>query len=379
MIHSIDDIKQNISKNDRIVVLYSGGLDGTYLLAYLKELGYTKIVALHIDICGEGYVNIESRLKALEIDYVLLDKVSEFIQSFVFKAINAKALYNGIYPISASLSRPLISKSVVEFVSKNYTEPPILLHTSNSTQNSLRRFNNSLKDLGYSGNYGTPFENTHTSRIEKLTFLLERGIAFDLKVSSEDTNVWCREFEYGEFDNIENIDIPIDAYLWTRPLASQPENIKVKFKNGVPIELNNKVLNAKELVISIRNIVGKFGIGRYVGLEEISTGQRVLEIRESPSATILIDAFRLLEMATFNYDTISEKTKLEYDWTKEASEGKWFSSNFTNIDSKISKIANLINGTVTFKLIENSYFPISVISQTPNYIINRDEFELRQS
>src|ERR1043165_6232151 len=136
MVRSLDDIYGDIKKNEPIIVLYSGGLDGTYLLCKLKEEGYTNLLALHIDIEGTySFSQIHGRLKSLRISSDILPLADEFIKNYVSNSIYAQARYLGGHPLSASLSRPLIAQKAIEYISRKKIKNATLLHTSNSSQN----------------------------------------------------------------------------------------------------------------------------------------------------------------------------------------------------------------------------------------------------
>ena len=377
MLHSLNDIYSSIRKNDLIVVLYSGGLDGTYLLSKLKEEGYTNLLALHIDIEDTySFSKIHKRLKDLKIKYQILPLTNEFVENYILNSIYSQAKYLGGHPLSASLSRPLIAQKAIEYLNSKQTKVGALLHTSNSSQNSLRRFNTAIKNLNYEHPFGSPFEKSHLSREEKLKYLQRKNIALDLHTHSEDSNIWCREFEYGNFDNIENIEIPEHYFLWTKKNNNQPnELITLQFKQGRPISINNEQLSLKEIIIKTRSIVGKYGIGRFIGLEEIQTGEKVLEIRETPSASILLTAYKNLELATISSETARVKNNIEQVWVREASEGRWFSELRNACDSFCKQISLQVTGSVTFKLFENNFQLTSLKADRPNYITNRDFFE----
>jgi len=378
MIRSFTDILQQVKKTDPILLLYSGGLDGTYLIARLKEEGYKNLVAFHANI--EGGADTETvvrRAEALDIKLLIPDLTDEFVSDYVLSAIYCHAKYLCGHPLSASLSRPLIAKHAAAIGER--LSAGALLHTSNSSQNSLRRFNQSLADLRYKGLFGSPFEQTHVSRLDKLAFLADRNMAFNLQAYSEDCNIWCREFEYGDYDNVEAIHIPEDAYVWTRKSSNlETENVTIGFSKGLPVSLNGDRLAPVTIILSIRRIAGKYGIGRVTSLEEIATGEKVLEVRETPAAILLMDAYRNLELATIAAGASRVKIGIEQVWVNEASEGRWFGALRNACEQFCHSIASSVSGSVSYLLSENNFQLVSVKSDYPNYISNRDSFESRQ-
>lgn len=375
MIRSIPDILQQVEKTAPVLLLYSGGLDGTYLIARLKEEGYENLVAFHANIEGGADTEmIIKRAQALNIELLIPDLTEEFVSDYVLSAIYCHAKYLCGHPLSASLSRPLIARHAAAIGER--LSAGVLLHTSNSSQNSLRRFNQSLTDLRYKGLFGSPFEQTHVSRPDKLAFLADRNLAFNLQAHSEDCNIWCREFEYGDFDDVEAIHIPEDAYVWTRKGPDlKTESITIGFAKGLPVSLNGEVLTPTAMLVSIRRIAGKFGIGRVSSLEEIASGEKVLETRETPAAILLMDAYRNLELATIASGASRVKMGIEQVWVNEASEGRWFGALRNACEQFCLSVAIRVSGTVSYVLAENNFQLVSVKADAPNYISNRDSFE----
>jgi len=236
-----------------------------------------------------------------------------------------------------------------------------------------------VTDLRYKGLFGSPFEQTHVSRMDKLAFLADRNMAFNLHAYSEDCNIWCREFEYGDFDDVEAIHIPEDAYMWTRKCSNlKTESITIGFAKGLPVSLDGEQLAPAAIILSIRRIAGKYGIGRVTSLEEIGTGEKVLEVRETPAAILLMDAYRNLELATISAEASRVKLGIEQVWVNEASEGRWFGALRNACENFCHSIASCVSGTVSYKLYENNFQLVSVKSDAPNYISNRDSFESGQ-
>ncbi len=361
-------------KNEKIVLLYSGGLDGTYLLAKLRERNFKHVYALTIDIGGEN--NIKQILDYVErfgYHSFIANKREEFVDEYVKYAIKAKGLFFGRYPISASLSRPLTAKEAVN--QSNILDSSVILHTANCTQNSMRRFNNALRLLKYDGHYGSPFHSLNVSRKEKIQYLEGKGLKCLFNTHSTDVNIWCREFESGNFENPEYIDIPESMYEWTK--VTNPNNfteLKIEFSNGVPVRVDDKLMNLENIILYLNKKVGEFGIGRYIGLEEISNSQKVLEIREAPAAQVLIDAFGHLENATLNNESILIKTNIEQMWIREASEGRWFDNLRLALQSFIDSLSSHVSGIVKYNLSVFNLKLTGISSIKGRYISDRSQY-----
>ena len=306
----------------------------------------------------------------------IVDAQDLFVESSVRFALKSHAKYLSSYPISSSLSRPIMAKIAIDYAKE--IGAVAILHTANQSQNSLRRLNQSIEMLEFKGFYGSPYEYSALSRKEKAETLTSVGLSFYAERSlSGDANLWCREFESGELDNPESFEMPESAFTWTRHLPEvKPKNIKIEFYKGEIKALDGVDVSLRQSIEILNWDVGQFGHGRFVGLEHLEAGEKVLEVREAPAAMILMDALRLLETATLDAATISFKQHLEQAWTNEAIEGRWFSQLKAASQSAIEQLNKNISGKVTFQVNHQSCLPISIISSKPLYLVDRDKWEL---
>jgi len=376
-IHSIESLSEEVSSKSRPLCLYSGGLDGTYLLYYLSsKLGCSQVIALTVDLGGDIDREVTGQLcQQLSAQWIIPDKQIEFAHDFVIPAIAAQATYLSGHPICASLSRPLMAKVACE-VAKEFG-CDIIIHTSNQSQNSLRRFNGALASLGFTGCFGSPFEMSPISREIKRHELHSIGInVFDHRVHSTDSNFWGREFEYGELDDPESLAIPEFLYQWTNsPSEKVGRNLTITFLNGVPIKLDGVTLDFVSLAKQINITAGTFGLGRYVGLEEIAGGAKVQEVREMPAAYVLLDAYRRLESCCVSAECIREKMHLEQLWVREAIEGRWYDPLRHAVQAFIQDIAERVTGEVSYELKLNCLRLRALKAENPLYIRDRSQFE----
>lgn len=368
-ISSIDEFKKHC-EGKKIVLLVSGGLDGAYWLSYISTLPINKVYALCIDVGGEPNTTLIKELcNRFNAEFILQNKVDEFCNDYIKPALLAQAIYLNAHPISASLSRPLFAKTAFEF-SKDY-KCDAIIHTSNSTQNSLRRYNGAFKGLKYEGIYGSPFENDNISRKEKHAFLKKHGIDFADHDVSRDSNIWCNEFESGPFDDPENIDQREDYYIWTRQIVDGATEVAIEINQGQVICINNRPTDLKAAISQLNIIVGKHGLGRYIGLEEIPTGAKVQEIREMPGAFFLLNAYRHLELGCLSDELIRHKMMLGQTWTKEAVEGRWFGELREACEAFILNTARRLNGKISFRMDRHNIKLTSLRCDKPLYIRER--------
>lgn len=379
-IESFDDIEKFDKRDAPVVTMFSGGLDSTYCLFRLQRLGFSNIHAVAVDVGAPIEEDTLTKYAAkFGATFKCLNGRQMFVKECVIPAIRAQAKYMGIYPISSSLSRPVIARLITDYAKS--VNAGLLLHTANLSQNSLPRLNNSIQRYGFPGEFGSPYVYSVVSREMKAQELAGFGLPMmtERKLSG-DENLWCREFESGPLDDPESFTIPENAYQWTRHLKDyKPEKITLGFEKGSLISVNDTQLHLIDAIALLNQAVGKFGHGRYVGLEPIRNDHKVLEVREAPAATIIMDALRHLEVATLDTNTLDLKQNLEQKWVLEAITGRWGSSCHSMCDAAISSTLNDVSGSVTYVIDHTRYLPCSIVAKNPRYIRDRDQWEQEES
>ncbi|OJZ80072.1 hypothetical protein ASPFODRAFT_54097 [Aspergillus luchuensis CBS 106.47] len=377
-IESFEEIQTLGERKAPVVTMFSGGLDSTYLLFKLQQLGFENVHAIAVDVGGSVDQCKLAKLAAhFAAKFVYLDGKNEFIEQGVKPAIRAHAKYLGNYPLSSSLSRPVIARFVTDYAKA--LNAKLLLHTANLSQNSLGRLNNSIHQYGFSGLFGSPYVRSVIQRQKKAAELAEVGLAFmsDRKLSG-DENLWCREFESGPLDDPEDFSIPEDAFHWTQSIVDhKSEKVKLGFESGNLVSVNDQKMALIDAVMLLNETVGKFGQGRFVGLEPIITDEKVLEIREAPAAIIIMDALRHIEVASLSTNSLSLKQELEQKWVLEAMSGRWGSAVHTMCDRAIASVLESVSGTVTYIVSPNHFLPCSIIARSPCYVRDRDDWEFQ--
>lgn len=376
-IRCFSDLSVIPNKNASVVTLFSGGLDSSYLLSILYELGFSQVTALCIDL-GESIPvkEISKTADRFNAELVIIDRKKEFAEEYVKPALKCQAKYLDIFPVSSSLARPLIARCAVEIAKQK--NALAILHTANQSQNSLRRLNNSISYNNSKLFYGSPYEYDAITREEKAKALSAYGLTYYAgRKLSGDSNIWCREFESGPLDNPENFEIPEDAFVWSsRKKNLSPMLINIEFEAGELISVDGQRMEFVDAIKYLNNVVGQFGYGRYVGLEHLDEGEKVLEVREAPAAFILMQALRHLETASLSANAIAFKQIFERTWTLEAVEGHWYSDTKKSAEAGIFSLTNQITGSVTFKINYDFCLPTSIKSNNPLYITDRDSWEI---
>ncbi len=378
-IRSIEDLKVVAGETNHVLTMFSGGLDSTYILEVLSKTSL-KVTAMAVDV---GDAIDEQRLKQITdhygADLIVVDARQDFVEQAVIPAIRAQAKYLGMFPISSSLSRPIIAKHAVRLAEQ--LGCGAIVHTANQSQNSLRRLNGAITALNYQGYYGSPYEYSAIPRNEKLAGLSIKQLADSRHATvSGDSNLWCREYESGVLDNPEGFTIPETLFEWSRLDESKQlsdHNITIKFTCGIPTAVNGTQMNLQSLIHYLNQTVGAYQLGQYVGLEHLDQGEKVLEIREAPAAAILMETYRHLETAIHSASLLQSKLAQEQIWTIEAVEGRWGSALQNAASEFIKDTAKNLTGEVSYNLSEGGLIPNSIIAETPKYLTDRDAWEVK--
>ncbi|MDS0139274.1 MULTISPECIES: argininosuccinate synthase-related protein [unclassified Amycolatopsis] len=375
-VRRVEDLTVELDVSAPVVTLFSGGLDSSHLLFMLAERGFRDITALVVEL-GD-FVDTENAAALCEqfgARLEVIDRRAELVSEFVFPAIQAQAIYLGLHPISSSLTRPLIAREGVRLARQVGAEA--ILHTASRSQNTLRRINGAIGTLGFMGKFGSPYDASAVQRAQKQFDLKSAGIdLFSDRALSSDCNLWCREFESGFLDDPEGFAAPAEFYKWSRAdPAAGDQIISLSFREGIPVALDGEAVGGIELIDRLNRIAGAFGLGRYSGLEHLDSGAKVLEVREMPAAEVLLRAYRHLESATVEAETIREKMALEQIWVREALEGRWFGSLRHAAQAFISYVRIAVTGTVMFELSGHGAEVVSIRAERPLYVRSRETWE----
>lgn len=379
-VRSFSDIEELCDRNDTIVTLCGGGLDSAYLLAKLSKLD-VHLVALSVDVGDDfDFEHFSCIADKFDIHITRLDYRKEFVEEFVYPSIFAGGRYLGQHPISASLSRPLIARVGVEFARS--VGAKCLLHTANQSQNSLRRLNGAIADLGFEGYFGSPYEYDALPRDFKRLELQEAfGISgFANRLISTDTNLWCREFESGSLDDPELFEIDQNLYQWSVESETTSRVIELGFDRGHVVSVDAEpVTDLVELIYGLNAKVGPYGIGRFTSLEHLESGEKVLEVREAPAAALILEAFAQLASATLEVDTLRWMRTLGEALIMEAVEGRWFRNLRKALQSFLEVSAHRVSGEVRFTLRGGGFELAGLKAESPLYIRDREQWEYRKA
>jgi argininosuccinate synthase len=339
----------------KAVLAYSGGLDTTCAIAWLREdYGFDEVVAVLVDV-GQAFDVQEAITRghaAGAEDVVLLDRRDAFAGDQVAKALKGNALYEGKYPLVSALSRPVIAEAVAALALELGAET--VVHGCTGKGNDQLRF-----ELAFKANYPgvrviAPLRDRIWTREEEIAYALERGIPITAQRESPfsiDENLFGRSIEAGILEDPWTAP-PDDPFKLTASpdAAPAPSEIVIGFENGLPVSLDGEELRLADLIVALNERAGVYGIGRIDMIENRAVGIKSREVYEAPAAIVLIEAHRALEDLVLTKGELQTKRQLEARWTELVYDGFWFSPLRHAIDAFVDTTQELVTGEVRLEL-----------------------------
>jgi argininosuccinate synthase len=336
---------------DKVVLAYSGGLDTSVAIKWIQEKYGLEIVTLTVDVGqGDDFEIIEQNAYAIgAVKHYTLDAKPEFIEQYVYRAIKANALYQGKYPISTSLARPLIAQKLVETAHKE--NAIAVAHGCTGKGNDQVRFDVTIKSVAPELKIIAPIREWNLSRDEEIKYANEKGIHLPFEVNktySIDQNLWGRSIESGPLED-PSFEPPEDAFQWTATPEKAPdvrEYVTIGFKGGVPVTVNDEELNPVALVERVNEIAGRNGVGRIDHMEDRLVGIKSREVYECPGATVLVEAHRDLEKTVLTRHELLFKRHVDEQWTFLVYAGLWMEPLRDALEGFIDETQKRVSGEV---------------------------------
>jgi len=344
------------------VLAYSGGLDTSCAVRWLKEKGYEVIcfvADLGQGLGGEDFHKIESRGLAAGASKVYIkDLKDEFINDFIIPALKANAIYEGKYLLSTALGRPLIARHLVNIAHKENAQA--VAHGCTGKGNDQVRFEVTVGVLDQKLDILAPVrEWEFKSRDEEIEYAQMHNIPIDVskkKPYSIDRNIWGISIEAGILEDLEQ-EPPEDAYIITkRPsgVSSYPKYIEISFEKGVPKKIDGKAYKLKELIAQLNEIGGVHSIGRTDLVENRLVGIKSREIYEAPAATILYIGHKELESLVLDRELAHFKELISLKYAELVYYGLWYSPLREALDAFVESTQKQVTGSIRLKLFKGS-------------------------
>ncbi|MBN86107.1 MAG: argininosuccinate synthase [Dehalococcoidia bacterium] len=341
--------------SEKIVLAYSGGLDTSVAIRWLQEHYGADIATLTMDLGGK--VDLETaRQRALDIGAIradILDAREEFINEYVWPALQAGALYEGVYPLATALGRPLIAKHLVRIALEESAFA--IAHGCTGKGNDQVRFDVSAIALAPAMKVIAPAREWGMTRYDEIAYAQKNQIPLEINKRSAysvDENIWGRSIEAGDLEN-PWMEPPEDAYAWTVSVPDAPESpeyIEITFETGIPVAINGEKLKSVSLVENLNEIAGKHGVGRIDHIENRLVGIKSREIYEAPAGHVLHQAHKSLEQMCLSKEQTRFKDRVSQEYADIVYNGLWFTAHRENLDAYIKNSQSHVNGIVRTRL-----------------------------
>ncbi len=345
---------------EKVVLAYSGGLDTTAVIPWLKETFDYDVICCCVD-CGQGNEldGLEQRAKMSGASKLYIENViDEFCDDFIMPCVQADAVYENKYLLGTSMARPVIAKKLVEIARKEGAVA--ICHGATGKGNDQIRFELSITALAPDIKIIAPWRMTDLwtmqSREDEIEYCKKHGI--DLPFSpdssySRDRNLWHISHEGLELEdpaNEPNYDHLLVLSVTPEKAPDEPEYVTMTFEAGVPKSLNGKEMKVSEIITKLNELGGKHGIGIIDIVENRVVGMKSRGVYETPGGTILMEAHRQLEELTLDRATMEVKKEMGNKLAQVVYEGKWFTPLREAIQAFVTSTQQYVTGEVKFKL-----------------------------
>lgn len=370
---------------EKVVLAYSGGLDTSVEIAWLKNKGYD-VIACCVDV-GEGKDLEAIKQKGLAVgavESIVIDAKEEFASEYCLTALQGHAYYENKYPVVSALSRPLIVKHLVA-IAKEYGATAIA-HGCTGKGNDQVRFEVGIHALAPEMKIEDPIREVHWSREEEIDYAKKNGIPVPINKKSPysiDENLWGRANECGILEDPWQA-APADAYARTNALEDTPDEadvIEITFEQGVPTKLDGEELPLAQLIMKLDKIAGKHGIGRIDHVENRLVGIKSREVYECPAATVLMKAHKDIEDITLEREMAHFKPLIEKQIADMIYNALWFSPLMKALQAFLKESQKDVNGVVRVKLFKGNVIcegrksPNSLYDEKLATYTSADEFD----
>ena len=364
-------------KKEKFILAYSGGLDTSVILAWLKENYNCEVIAVCVDVGQADDYNLVKQ-KAFNTGaskFYVENVTKEFVEEYIFKTLKAGAVYEGKYLLGTSFARPVIAKKLVEIAEKEGAST--IVHGCTGKGNDQVRFELSIKALNPSLKIIAPWRIWDIrSREDAIDYAKKRNIPIPVtkeKPYSMDKNIWHLSHEGGDLENPWNEHNP-DMYQMTTPPEKCPDipsYVEVYFEEGIPKKIDGVHYESVALIEKLNKIGGENGVGIIDMVENRLVGMKSRGVYETPGGTILYTAHKELEYLTLDRQTSHYKELIAQKYSEIVYDGMWFTPIREALDAFVDSTQKYVTGTVKLKLYKGS---CNVAASKSPYSLYSEEF-----
>ena len=353
-----------MESKDKCVLAYSGGMDSTISIVWIRENYDLDVVTLTVDIGGgpelEGVR--ERAASAGAVESLVWDVREEFARDFIVPGLKAGAMYEDVYALSTAFGRPLMAKKLVE--AARQVGAVAIAHGCTGKGNDQVRFDAGVKTLSAHGEplrIIAPAREWEMTRDEEKDFAIKAGLELrevgeDQRVYSIDRNMWGLAVEGEDLEDTW-LEPPEDAFSWTaspEDAPDEPQEVEISFEQGVPVALDGEKLDIVELIEQLNVMAGAHGVGRVDHLENRLVGIKSREVYETPAASVMFQALSALETSTLSRDQQRIKAQLAQVYADLVYDGRWYTLLRENLDAFVNSTMRYTTGDVRVKLYKGS-------------------------
>jgi len=373
-----------MAKSEKVVLAYSGGLDTSVILPWLKETYGYQVIAFAAEL-GQGDELAGIKRKALKsgaVKCVVKDLRKEFVEEYLWPMLKAGAVYENGYLLGTSIARPLIAKHQVEVAHAEGATG--VSHGATGKGNDQVRFELTYMALDPSLKIIAPWKDpkfTLTSREAAVDYAKKHNIPIEQskkKIYSRDRNLWHISHEGADLEDPAN-EPKDDLFVISRPVSktpNKPDYVRIGFKEGIPVKLNGKTIDGVKLIEELNLIGGKNGVGQADLVENRLVGIKSRGVYETPGGTILMTAHKTLESLTLDRETMHYKQLLALKYAELVYYGQWFCQLREALDAFVNVTQRNVTGEVKMKLFKGRCTPAGVKSPKSLYKLDLASFKM---
>ena len=360
---------------EKLILAYSGGLDTSVAIKWLREKYDAEVIALTVDVGNEGDFTAikEKALNLGATKSLVADAKQPFVNDFVFPTLKANAIYQGRYSLATALTRPLIAELLVE--TARIEGASTIVHGCTGKGNDQVRIEVGVASLAPELKIIAPAREWGMTREQTIEYASKHDVPVPITASSPysiDESLWGRAIECGVLED-PWAEPPEDAFAWTKaPMdaPASPAYLELSFEEGIPVALNGEATDGVTLIQRLHQIAGEHGVGRVDHIEDRLVGIKSREIYEAPAATVLLEAHRALEALVLSRDQLRFSQKVSDEYANLVYNGLWFSSLHRDLRAYVDSSQRFVSGTVRMKLFKGSCI---VVGRKSPYALYRHE------